>query len=395
MRGEQVSEGGPLLGSGAARLLRGFPAAAAGRAGPGAGTPRRVGRAGPGGRPTPPCRGAAAARTWPGRGLDVDWNSRLRSPGRSLSGPASRPARPEEGRWRGPRGGSAGGGRARGEGAREAGAGGRPLVARAGPSLQAAGGGGVGAARAGLGSGPQARRDPVGPSRPGERAPSACAAATPGPGARRPCETRAERTPRADSMTHFNKGPSYGLSAEVKNKVRGLGWGWGWGGRRKRRGREWPRVPAAAGRPPAFVPRNPAAPAWGPGAGRPAGRAPPGRGLPRGAAPLGGAGLRGRRPGSSPRRAPPPRPLPALGPRAPASTVRRVRGQPGPPLFRGREAAERPSPDLRQPRRDGTPGTLPFLRISVPRGELRPLLRGTETKPSARFGVLSAETGAF
>lgn len=31
-------------------------------------------------------------------------------------------------------------------------------------------------------------------------------------------------------MTHFNKGPSYGLSAEVKNKVRAPAGQWGVGG---------------------------------------------------------------------------------------------------------------------------------------------------------------------
>ncbi|KAJ8798112.1 hypothetical protein J1605_001603 [Eschrichtius robustus] len=60
---------------------------------------------------------------------------------------------------------------------------------------------------------------------PGERAPSIlwCGHSS-GPGAGKPSarnpRTRAQPLP-ADRiiMTHFNKGPSYGLSAEVKNKI--------------------------------------------------------------------------------------------------------------------------------------------------------------------------------
>lgn len=88
--------------------------------------------------------------------------------------------------------------------------------------------------RAGLGSRPEALRDLVGPSLCG----TACARPTPRgttfePLALRPLlgarsgeakweNPRAERSlfPQPITMTHFNKGPSYGLSAEVKNKVR-------------------------------------------------------------------------------------------------------------------------------------------------------------------------------
>lgn len=180
--------------------------------------------------------------------------------------------------------------------------------------------------------------------RPGERAPSIsrCGHSS-GPGAgktstRNP-QTRAQILPASRAtMTHFNKGPSYGLSAEVKNKVRwarverppprarrgrlaaargslGLGRRWAalrlcafalavWlcgdetSGRREsgRASPSWPRS-RSAGPPalsPGFVPRrgpgpaagggfpgswNPAAPACSHGSRSvAAGRAPPGRG---------------------------------------------------------------------------------------------------------------------
>ena len=124
----------------------------------------------------------------------------------------------------------------------EAGGGGPPLVGLAGQSLKGRGRR-RGAVRAGLrrrlgaSAGPppteQPRHRPA-PAvasgrllhRPGERAPSisGCGHSS-GPGAWKPSvrnlRTRAQPLPGPRIiMTHFNKGPSYGLSAEVKNKVR-------------------------------------------------------------------------------------------------------------------------------------------------------------------------------
>lgn len=88
--------------------------------------------------------------------------------------------------------------------------------------------------------------------RPGERAPSLsrCGHSS-GPGAGNPRtrnpQSRAQPLPASrTTMTHFNKGPSYGLSAEVKNKVRRVSGGGvaavdeGWeAGRRPRGPWDW------------------------------------------------------------------------------------------------------------------------------------------------------------
>lgn len=183
----------------------------------------------------PPCLPAAApgaaAKAWKLTGTLGRPAAARRSP------PASWSARPGRGaalpRWR-----ERGAGTAAPRGRRapplagEAGAGGPPLVRLAGQSPKAAGGGG--GSECATPSGREARRDAVGSSLRGTaRAPPPRPGAIPQRLALRPLlgarSREAEREhpaagrsllPPPTTMSHFNKGPSYGLSAEVKNKVR-------------------------------------------------------------------------------------------------------------------------------------------------------------------------------
>lgn len=363
--------------------------------------------------------GGVPSRSCPGRGggggLEVDGHSRLPAAPSLRTGPSGPKAGPPR---RGLGGVSAGRGPGpRGEGAH------RPSPARREPAALHWSGrranpqrprAEVGAVRAGLQSRPEALRDPVGSSlRGAARAPPPPRGATSERLAPRPLlgarSGEAERSlfPQPSTMTHFNKGPSYGLSAEVKNKVRpGSGGVPGTGRRRgspavrrggvgaaesgrvcaSRPGLEAPALgvllalfprPGPDGRRAAgsSLPESRRAGPGGAGAGRGCRTRPSGQGaLLRGRSLLGGVGPSGRKPREQcgPGLLPTPSPLP---PRPPGRTRPRAKrggvvASLGLPLFPA--SSRGPSP---RPR-----GHLAVFRVSVPWSELPPLWE-TETKP--------------
>lgn len=252
MREEQVARRAPFSAAGLRGRSRGFPQRAEGAPGRGRGT-----------------RQTERRRRRPGRAREFRARAAPRTPTRPAAPPRS-PARPEEGRWRRPRWrerGRAGAGPAGTErtAPRPRGGSRRPPIGRAGRPSPPGRGRRRGHCVRDSGAGRRLRGTQS--DRAAQGSELRVSARRPLPGQEREvhCETpsRAQPLRPATTMTHFNKGPSYGLSAEVKNKVRRAGVGsLGPGGSLARRllgaetsgggGGRWP--PSGPRRPPGFVP---------------------------------------------------------------------------------------------------------------------------------------------